>query len=336
MRQNPLFAPGQAPTRIAALILAGLVALAVATGVASAKPKPAPKPDFATAEEILAWINGYRLEPEPKRLPDAVHAMDRLGLLRDMDTAGVYIGFVAGVLGDNQLQAEKLVAALFPLPPEEQPVVIKGIAYSGLPGWKELLKGVIERMPARRVMIDKYLYGNEPSLLAVPMKSGPATLDALWGYYFATGSFAPVQRLVGVLDWTAEKKDVEKLTIGSMAKWTLAANAARDKELLDLLRSEFSHQPKAIAEPLQQVITAAESYETTKIRKDALAAIEELKRTGPPKESTWTQWGMQAAPTVLAVGCVAASAAGQVEVGVPCLVGGALSNAVSKLWTTNP
>jgi hypothetical protein len=327
---------GSVMSKFVVLVCAGLAALAFAAGVAVAKPKLPPKPDFATAEEILAWVNGYRLEPEPKRLPDAVHAMSRLGLLRDMDTAGVYIGFVAGVLGDNQLEAEKLVAAMFPLPPEEQPLVIKGIAYSGLPDWKPLLKGVIERMPARRVMIDKYLYGNEPTLLAVPLKSGPATLDALWGYYFATGSFAPVQRLVGVLNWATEKKDVEKLTIGSMAKWTLAANAARDKELLDLLRTELNHQPKTIAEPLQQVITAAESYETTKIRKEALAAIEELKRTGPPKESTWGQWGMQAVPTVLAVGCVAASAAGQVEVGVPCLVGGALSNAVSKLWTTNP
>ncbi len=117
-----------------------------------------------------------------------------------------------------------------------------------------------------------------------------------------------------------------------MAKWTLASNAARDKDVLDICRSEYETQPKEVRGVLHEVITAAESYETGRIRKDALAAIEELKRKGPTPKTTGWGLALQAAPTAIAVGCVAATALGQVEVGVPCLVSGVLSSAAAKYW----
>lgn len=295
-----------------------------------------------TPEEVLAWINNYRLEPEPKRLPDAVRDMSRLGLLRDSDTSGVYIGFAAGVLASHPDDAGALVAAMFPLPPEDQALVIKAIAYSGHPGWKQLLTGFIEQMPARRKLIDKFLFGKEPLLETAPLESTPAFIDALWGYYFATGSERPVLRIITALPWAAEKSDVTKLTIGSMAKWTLASNASRDRHLLQLLQSQARRpgQDEETAKALKEIVEAAESYETGKIRKDALAAIEELKRKGPAKEWSWTSFGIQSAPTVVALGCVAATVAAtatvQPELGIPCVVSGALSSAVAKLWGGSP
>lgn len=316
----------------------GLTLLASAGVAASRKAMQPPGPRLQTAEDVLAWINIYRLEPEPRALPDAVHAMSRLGLLRDPDAAGVYIGFAAGVLGSNPESAGKLVEAMFPLPPEDQALVVRAIAYSGLPGWKMLLTGFIERMPARRKLIDKFLFGKEPLLEALPLESGPAAIDTLWGNYFATGADRPAVRIMTALAWSAEKSDVAKLTIGSMAKWTLASNASRDRQLLALCRAEMARagQPEEVVAALKDIVEAAESFETTRIRKDALAAIEELKRKGPQKEWSWASFGIQSAPTVVALGCVAATVTGQVEVGIPCIVTGALSSAVAKLWGGGP
>jgi hypothetical protein len=297
---------------------------------AAAKKRPQATP-FASQEQILQWIDGYRLEPEPARLPQAVQDMSRLGLLRDSDSAGMYIGFMAGVLGSNPKSAEKLVTGMFPMPPEDQGALIKAIAYSGLPDWQALLTRFVERMPARRVLIERYLTGKEKLLDKLPLETGPAPVDTLWGYYFATGSFVPVLRIVAALQWAKEKKDVNKLTAGGVAKWTLATNAARDKGLLDMLRGELGrrHSDEVRAE-LKEVIEAAETYETGKIRKEAVAAIEELKRRGPQPDSRWT-W----ASVAIAVGCVAATATGVgATVGVPCVVGGALTSAGAKLWGT--
>ena len=321
---------------VAALILLLAHPAAAAKPASAAKSVAAAKTEqFATHERILQWIDGYRSDPEPELVPDAVHAMSKLGLFKDLDTAGVFIGFVAGVLGDNQVKAEAMVARMFPMPPEDQAVIIKAIAYSGLPDWKELLGKFVERMPARKVLIDRFLHGKEKVLNDMPLDSGPAPIDTLWGFYFATGSFEPVQRIISALPWSQDKSDVNKLTIGSMAKWTLASNAARDKPLLDYCRSELKHRPKEVTGPLKEVVEAAEAYETGRIRKEALAAIEELKRRGPSKSTAWA-WAAQAGSTAIAVGCVVASATGQVHLGLPCIITGALSSAATKLLGGTP
>ncbi|MGH6816859.1 MAG: hypothetical protein ACREC6_14270 [Hyphomicrobiaceae bacterium] len=293
------------------------------------KTKGRPAAEFASAEQILQWINGYRHNPEPARLSAAVQAMNRLGLLRDPDTTGVYIGFMAGVIGDNPKTAETLIAKMFPMPPEEQVVIIKAIAYSGLADWKSLLSKFVERMPARRVLIEQYFYGKAKVLAELPLDTGATAIDAHWGYYFATGYAAPVLRIMSALPWSQDKSDLNKLTIGSMAKWTLATNATRDKDLLDIYREQIRYQPKEVATPLREVIAAAESHDTARIRQQAVAAIEELKRNGPPK--TGFAWWANTAATVISVGCVAATVTGHAEIAVPCIITGAVTAAAGKL-----
>ena len=305
-------------------------------GAVSAKPtkEPAPKP-FAKSEDLLKWISGYKQKPEPARLPAAVKAMSDYGMTKDMDQAGVYIGFTAGVLGSDPETAEKLISQMFPLSPDDQVLVIKAIAYSGLQDWKDLLKKFVERMPARKVLIDKYLYGNKPVLADLPIEDSSFAIDVNWGYYFATGSEPPVKRILVSLGWAGDKNNVEKLTIGAMAKWTLAQNAARDSELLSMLKADVSGEPPEVRQPLNEVIEAAETLELGKIKKQAMMSIEELRAKGPENVRSYNWWS-QAGQTVLALGCVAASALGQVEFGIPCVVGGALSTAALKyLGPTN-
>jgi hypothetical protein len=186
----------------------------------------------------------------------------------------------------------------------------------------------VERMPARKVVIERYLYGKLPVLRELPLDS-PIAVDANWGYYFATGSSEPVQRLVRALAWSKDKNDVEKLTIGSMVKWTLAQNASRDGDLLGYLKTSLPHQPDNVAVPLRDVIESAETFELAHIRKEALAAIDELKTKGSESGRNFAWWG-QAGQTVFALGCVAAGAMGAVAAGIPCVVGGALSNVALK------
>jgi hypothetical protein len=314
---------------VAAALLASSV---VCASVVYAKDKPrraAPEPEFTKSEQILKWINEYRRAPDPERLPEAVKAMGDLGLFRELDQAGVYIGFTAGVLGSNPDKAERLVARMFPMPPEDQVVLIRAIAYSGLPDWKDLLQKFVERMPARQVLLRKYLYGDGKTLREIEIDAN--VIDTLWGYYFATGSAEPIQRIVGSLSWSNDKNDVEKVTIGSMAKWTLATNASRQKDLLDILAEEMNNQPAEVRRPLREVIEAAETFETGKIRKEAMTAVEELRTKGTQKSRDYAWWG-QAGQTALALGCVGAAAGGLVVAGIPCVVGGAISGAALKYF----
>jgi hypothetical protein len=315
------------------ILMLAAVALAVSiVGDADAakKKKPQPTP-FMRPEIVLSWINDYRHDPTPERLPAAFKAMREQGQFKEVEQAGIYIGFMAGVLGSNPDTAEKLVTDMFPMPPPDQVVVVKAIAYSGLADWKDLLGKFVERMPARKVIIERYMYGKLPVLRDLPLDN-PMGVDANWGYYFATGSSEPIQRLVRTLAWSREKNNVEKLTIGSMVKWTLAQNASKDHDLLSYLKTSLPHQPDEVAKPLGEVIEGAETFELAQIRKDALASIEDLKTKGPENARNFSWWG-QAGQTVFALGCVAAGVTGQVYLGVPCVVGGALSNVALKYLT---
>lgn len=316
--------------RYVTAVLVLIAFLGTTAAAMAAKPKgKRPPPQFATSQDVLRWINNYRANPEPERLPDAMQAMSRLALFRDQDSSGVYIGFAAGVLGTNRDKAEKLVAGMFPMPPEDQVAIVRAIAYSGLPEWKELLQKFIERMPARKVLIQHYMFGKAPTLMALPLDTTPAALDTLWGYYFASGSHEPVARILSALPWAKDENSVEKLTLGSMAKWTLTNNALQDMDLLRHLKGEMNTQPKEVRVELREVIEAAETFETSKIRKQAMAAIEELKRKGPAYGRNVAWWGT-AGQTALALGCIVVGALGHPEVGVPCVIGGAASSAALK------
>ncbi|MBV1695227.1 MAG: hypothetical protein KGP27_12260 [Hyphomicrobiales bacterium] len=297
--------------------------------------RAAAKDMFASPDAIARWINGYRKKPQPNLLPQAVSAMVGFGIFKDADSSGLYLGFMAGVLGANPKLAPDLVAKMFPMPPEDHPAIIKAIAYSGLPDWKQLLSRNAERMPARAVLVDRYLTGKLPALDGLVLDAGPAPLDIMWGYWFATGSYDPIVRIVSILKWSKDQNNVERLTIGSMAKWTLATNASRDMDLLQLLKGTTRHEAPDTRAILNEVIEAADTAETGKIRKEALTAIETLKVKGPESSRRFSWWG-QAGQTALALGCIVAGAMGHVEVGIPCVVGGAVSGAALKMLSPQP
>jgi hypothetical protein len=311
-----------------AALLAVVLASASIAGTAPSRKKP----EFASSEDILRWINNYRLKPAPAKLPAAVKAMSELGVFRDMDAAGIYVGFMAGVLNTNPKRAEELVSKMYPMPPEDQVAIVRAIAYCDLPDWKDLMLKFAERMPARRTLIDRFVYGKQPTLQQMELDGGTTPLDTLWGFYFATGSREPILRIISVLAWAKDQNNVERLTIGSMAKLSLATNASRDKELLDTLKSSLNSESKETRAVLQEVVDAAETFEFARLRRDAMAAIDQLKAKGPASARNYQWWGM-IGQTALALGCVVASAMGQVEVGIPCVVGGALSGAALK-WMT--
>jgi len=310
-----------------AVILA-LVLMAPAAAAAPSKKKA----EFSSTEHILRWINAYRVKPDPGKLPAAVKAMSELGVFREMDTAGIYVGFMAGVLQTNPKRAEDLVAKMFPMPPEDQVAIVRAIAYSDLPEWKDLMLKFAERMPARKALIDRFVFGKQPTIKQMALDAGTAPLDTLWGLYFATGSFEPVARMISILVWAKDQNNVERLTIGSMAKLSLATNASRDKELLDMLKSSMNSEGKDTRPILQEVIDAAETFEFGRVRKDAVAAIDQLKMKGPASARNMSWWGT-AGQTVLALGCIVAGAMGHIEVGIPCVVGGAVSGAALKYLT---
>ena len=155
-------------------------------------------------------------------MPDAVKALSKAGALRDPETAGFYVGFVAGVLGANPKRGRAsgrqnaAAAAGGPMAGRARHRLF------GLAGVEEPARAHRgDKLPARRGMIDAYLYGTLPTLDAIELDKSPTfleqvgeqfgvkpkppavsygrnpeLLDTLWGQYFATGQYRPIWRII--------------------------------------------------------------------------------------------------------------------------------------------
>jgi len=310
---------------------------------------------------VQQWIYNYRAKPDYAHVPAAVRVMFHSQTFREPENAGIYLGFIAGAIASNPAKAEQLVNSFFPVPSEDEWVVVRAIAYSCLPEWRTLLRKVAPKMPGRKVMIDDYLNGTLPILTEIRLEEerpgmidklrGTFTrnpfakedkkidtsityagnqdlLDTLWGYYFATGSHVPIMRIVQMLPWSKSRDTVDKLTVGSMARYTLASYAVRDADLREFLRSELPRQPEV---PLAEVIQAADTVQLGAVRKDALAAVDELKTKGSDSRRNLDLWG-QVGVGAIALGCVSAAALGAVAVGIPCVIGGSASQGLLSFW----
>jgi hypothetical protein len=336
-----------------------VIALLVIFGLVAPASAAVPRAEFSSLDAVSRWISSYRARPEPAKLPAAVRALSQFGAFKDPESSGVYIGFIAGVIGFSYGKAEEIIGKTLPVAPADQWVIVRAIAYSGHPEWKSLLRKFSDRLPLRKVMIEKYLNGELATLNEIQLErkdptlwdkmkknpfqsddtakkskemtfdKSPELLDTLWGYYFGTGSYPPIARIVTLLPWSTDRDSIDKLTVGNMAKYTLASNAGRDPELLTMLKRASTEQPKNVV--LKEIVEAAETMETTRLRKDALASIEELKRKGPGYKRDITTWG-QIGQGALALGCIAAATAGQVQFGLPCVIGGATSSAALNFW----
>jgi hypothetical protein len=345
--------------RYAAFVLASLMLIQPAR--AEKTPEIDPRASLAVVQQ---WIYNYRAKPDYSHVPAAVRVLFHSQSFKEPENAGIYLGFVAGTIGSNPAKAEQLIASFFPVPPEDEWVIVRAVAYSGLPDWRNILRRLAPRMPERKVMIDSYLAGKLPTLTEIPLEEAKPSmldklrgtftrnpfskdekklnntlsfagnqdlLDTLWGYYFATGSHVPIRRIIQMLPWSKSRDTVDKLTVGSMARYTLASYAIRDAGLREFLRSELGRQPAPIKAPLGEVVEAADTVQIAALRKDALAAVDELKTKGSDSRRNLDFWG-QVGVGAVALGCVSAAALGQVAVGIPCVIGGSASQGLLSFW----
>jgi hypothetical protein len=159
------------------LVLASVTFASFALGDAVGSPAALRPGELATTEAVLRWINVYRTRRDLAHVPAAIRALSELGALRDPENSAVYVGFIAGIIGSNPGKADELIGKILPLPPEDDWALVRGIAYSGAPGWKDTLAHLAERLPRRRLMIDKYVNRKLATLDDVAFAAPPSTMD---------------------------------------------------------------------------------------------------------------------------------------------------------------
>src|SRR5246127_5934169 len=161
--------------------LAAALLVLVVPASAAVTPEIDPRASLSVVQQ---WIYNYRAKPDYAHVPAAVRVLFHSQSFKEPENAGIYLGFIAGAIGSNPEKAEQLIAGFFPVPQEDEWVVVRAIAYSGLPDWRNILRKVAPMMPGRKVMIDSYLAGTLPTLNEIPLEeTKPGALEKLRGVF---------------------------------------------------------------------------------------------------------------------------------------------------------
>ena len=159
--------------RYAALVAASIMLIQPAYAEKTSEIDPR-----ASLGVVQQWIYNYRAKPDYAHVPAAVRVLFHSQSFKEPENAGIYLGFVAGAVGSNPAKAEQLINSFFPMPPEDEWVIVRAVAYSGVPDWRNILRRLALRMPARKVMIDAYLAGRLPTLAEIPLEEvKPGMMD---------------------------------------------------------------------------------------------------------------------------------------------------------------
>src|SRR5690348_2406530 len=161
--------------------LAAILLTLVQSASAAVTPEIDPRASLSVVQQ---WIYNYRAKPDYTHVPAAVRVMFHSQTFKEPENAGIYLGFVAGAIASNPAKAEQLVNSFFPVPPEDEWVIGRAIAYSCLPEWRTLLRKVAPKMPGRKVLIDAYLDGTLPILTEIRLEEDkPGMMDQLRGAF---------------------------------------------------------------------------------------------------------------------------------------------------------
>ena len=135
-------------------------------------------------------------------------------------------------------------------------------------------------------------------------------LDTLWGYYFATGSHLPILRIMA--DAALEQEPRHRRQADRRQHGALYARKLRRARYgfarISPQRTARCSRTRSRCRSTE-VVEAADTVQLGAVRKDALAAVEELKAKGSDSRRNLDFWG-QVGVGAVALGCVSAAALG--------------------------
>jgi len=224
--------------------------------------------DVSTARQFSEWMMQYHQHPTPSSITPNIKKAAELGVFKEPRRSWAVVGFIAGAIKSNPALPKELVENLANMDDAQYGLILMGIWYGDLPN-NQSRSIVYRELEKRPKMLDKYSsISTEPNdMLEVQPKKGPWVLDAMWGYFFATGDKKAALKIISALQWLNEgmKNDLKQLgkkgsyliATGGAAKWSLISNSKQDERVLEICREQIPLQRYFIATQLVDIVAKA-------------------------------------------------------------------------------
>ena len=215
-----------------------------------------------SAQNVEAWISSYYLAPKPDEVADALAVLAAKGLLESGQAEAALSGFFAEVFRANPGRVEDWVQPYIGLPKRFVIYTALWMAHS-----RESMFALgrmadvapFEEGPALRVLRGSL----PPSIESMPIDS-PATLDFLWGCFFASGSEVPVLRIIDQMKLADRRGDANAMLIGGAAQRSVSAHARQHEKVLSIVKERAQTADPETKAKLDEISSAAEAERAKK------------------------------------------------------------------------
>ena len=213
----------------------------------AAPPTDGTPPD---ADDDHDWLTFYYQNPEPEKLVAQVKKWSEGRILSDERARPALIGFLSQVFRQNRDKIKEWYVDFSELPPEDLQTLRLAMIFSRTSEADEII--LAEEG-------DTYLKRRPPKVLEMSIHQRP-TFDMLWGFFYATGSEAVIERMVYLFRYETMEID-EDVAVPSgysplyeqlphAAQWALTSNAEQHPLVLELL--EKYYQTAGVLEPIER------------------------------------------------------------------------------------
>ena len=233
-----------------------VVGIAVPSSLLAQEPAEKAAPAAATESgekepgEDHDWLTFYYKNPEPEKLVDQIKKWSEGRILSDDRARPALVGFLSQVFRQNRDKIKGWYGELSGLPPEDLQTIRLAMIFSRTSESDEIIK---------KEEGEEYIDRRPPKVLEMSIHQRP-TFDMLWGFFYATGSEAVIQRMIYLFryDEMIIDEDVnipdgyiplyEQLP--EAAHWALVSNAQQHPVVLEKL--ELYYQTAGSLEPIER------------------------------------------------------------------------------------
>lgn len=220
---------------------------------------------IASDQDLNAWLTYYYLHPQPELVVPATLLAEKKGYLNS-ESGGPYMAFLSRVFAQNPTKIagwnKELEVAI---QPKSKPILWTALWWSHTKESGQLLDEIAKTLSPKTQTSLLEQIAKPPEPIEKMDINHPNVVDMLWGAFFATGDEKYIQRLISVLSWETQSKDLNKMQVAASVRWSLTSNAEQHPAVLQICQQVREKQPdlRTVLDPVIEKATKNLATATT-------------------------------------------------------------------------
>lgn len=208
----------------------------------------------ATRSAGEQWLAHYYQNPQPEKLPLAVHQLSRDGYFEQAGQPATAIGFFATVFAQNPQNINYWLNETKDLPNSHRRILAAAAWQAGSPRGLTLLREMSANDGAELQKEIAALLEKGPTPVASTPVRSESSMNLQWGAFLANGS---EQHIVAVLSALGSGE----ANVSTAARYSLAQNAVEHRRVVDICRAQLDKQPEAVRSEIRAALNEAAAHQ---------------------------------------------------------------------------